>query len=56
MDRAEMERYLHETRNGRGEWPPVLPPPDETIETMLDWHSQGCEWPVGGDELVIVNG
>jgi hypothetical protein len=31
------------------EWPPALAPPKVTIGEMLQWHDEGCEWPVSGD-------
>jgi hypothetical protein len=34
-------------------WPPAIIPPHETIATMLEWHSQGCEWPVSGDAVTL---
>lgn len=51
--KAQAERERHELLHGRGPWPPVLPPADVSIETMIEWHSKGCEWPVGGDETAI---
>ena len=32
-------------------WPPALDVPDVTIAQMLEWHDQGCEWPVSGDSV-----
>lgn len=50
-----MSKAANEPRHGiaKEDWPPVLPPADVSLATMLDWHSQGCEWPVGGDETTI---
>jgi hypothetical protein len=53
--KADIERKVYEGLYGRGVWPPILHPPAITIGEMLDWHEQGCEWPVGGDELIIAN-